>query len=169
MSVLSLFDDEEEQIDGSLIITNEFRTVNSNETVEVQMYNEDESPSLGTETSVKISREGMRRKRKTSALVSDSYRQRKTDDQVKILADLYRKHKGRLDLNARKEAMAKTGLAWIQIYKWFFDREHRRKPVKLPCCCEGPSQIFRVIGKDGREIGGPTPIFKVDKVTKGKR
>ena len=27
-----------------------------------------------------------------------------------------------------------------------------------------PFQIFRVIGKDGNEIGKPLPIFKVEKV-----
>ena len=132
------------------------------------MYNEDESLSLGTETSVKISREGSRRKQRKTTVFKNDHRQRKTDDQVKILDILYKKHKGRLGLKARQEAMAKTGLAWIQIYKWFFDKEHRRKPVKLPCCCDIPSQIFRVIGKDGREIGGPKPIFKIEKVLNRK-
>lgn len=85
------------------------------------MFEESES---GSASGLHISREGLRKQRKTTACTkgSSSYRQRKTDDQVKILTDLYQKHNGKLSRKVRKEAMTKTGLAWIQIYKWFFDR-----------------------------------------------
>ena len=103
-------------------------------------------------------------KKTTTCIASGSYRQRKSDDQVKILADLYQKHNGKLNRKVRKEAMAKTGLAWIQIYKWFFDRQLKKNAMEKACCTQYPGQIFRVIGKDGQEIGKPQPIFLVEKV-----
>ena len=86
-------------------------------------------------TQPKISREGMRKQKKSNAcLAQSSYRQRKSDEQVKILADLYQKHNGKLNRKVRKEAMAKTGLAWIQIYKWFFDRQLKKSAIEKACC-----------------------------------
>lgn len=92
----------------------------------------DSTPS----SSSKISREGLRRQKRTSCLdiKGSSYRQRKTDDQVKILTDLYQKHNGKLNRKVRKEAMAQTGLAWIQIYKWFFDRQLKKSAIEKACC-----------------------------------
>lgn len=86
--------------------------------------------------SIKISREGMRKQNKTGActIASSSYRQRKSDEQVKILSELYAKHNGKLSRKVRKEAMAKTGLAWIQIYKWFFDRQLKKSAIEKACC-----------------------------------
>lgn len=114
------------------------------------------SQTSGSSNSVKLSREGLRRYRKTAACtIPNSYRQRKSDDQVKILATLYQKHNGKLNRKVRKEAMGKTGLAWIQIYKWFFDRQLKKSAIEKACCTQYPGQIFRVIGKDGQEIGKP--------------
>ena len=84
-----------------------------------------------------ISREGLRRMKRTSTCLSNkanSYRQRKTDDQVKILTELYQKHNGKLNRKVRKEAMSQTGLAWIQIYKWFFDRQLKKSAIEKACC-----------------------------------
>ena len=119
-------------------------------------HTNEESSNSGSQTAVVISREGMRRQKKTTACINaNSYRQRKSDDQVKILADLYQKHNGKLNRKVRKEAMAKTGLAWIQIYKWFFDRQLKKSAMEKACFTQYPGQIFRVIGKDGQEIGKP--------------
>lgn len=53
-------------------------------------------------------------------------RVRKTDEQVKILADLFEQHHGRVTRELRKKAERKTGLLWIQIYKWVFDKKARK-------------------------------------------
>jgi len=89
------------------------------------------------DSNMSVSREGLRRMRKTGSCLSskgNSYRQRKTDDQVKILTDLYQKHNGKLNRKVRKEAMSQTGLAWIQIYKWFFDRQLKKSAIEKACC-----------------------------------
>ena len=43
-------------------------------------------------------------------------------------------HNGKLNRKVRKEAMTKTGLAWIQIYKWFFDRQLKKSAMEKACC-----------------------------------
>ena len=156
--------DQEDIFDTSFYLTTSAKEQDFGEEVMV-----DESACLGTESSIILSREGLRKQRRSMA-ASNSNRLKKSDKQIKILSDVYKKTKGQLDLKARNEIMAKTGLEWIQIYKWFFDRVNRkRSSTKRSCCDEMPAQIFRVIGKDGREIGGPTPIFKVEKVSKNSR
>ena len=97
----------------------------------------DASHDSAASSSSKISREGLRRLKRTSTCFTSkgsSYRQRKTDDQVKILTDLYQKHNGKLNRKVRKEAMSQTGLAWIQIYKWFFDRQLKKSAIEKACC-----------------------------------
>lgn len=54
-------------------------------------------------------------------------RTKKSADQVSYLNDLYLRLGGKWDGKVRKEAMAKTGLSRIQIYKWFFDRQLQEK------------------------------------------
>jgi len=82
-----------------------------------------------------ISREGLRRQKKTSACTkNNTYRQRKSDEQVQILSKLYAEHNGKLNRKVRKEAIAQTGLAWIQIYKWFFDRQLKKSAIEKACC-----------------------------------
>ena len=61
--------------------------------------------------------------------------------------------------------MRATGLSWIQIYKWLFDRQ-MKDAAKNAYTTQLPMQIFRVIGQDGREIGTPAPIFAVEKVSR---
>ena len=145
-----------------------FEIPNSNEMSFAEPITENyEEPTLEKSSDSKISRAGLRKMRphySAYANKNSSYRQRKSDDQVKILTDLYQKHKGKLNRKVRKEAMAQTGLAWIQIYKWFFDRQLKKSAIEKACCTQYPGQIFRVIGKDGREIGKPSPIFLVEKV-----
>ena len=102
---------------------------------EIYENTNEESEQTLSQSSVKISREGMRKQKKTAACtMPNSYRQRKSDDQVKILSELYHKHNGKLSRKVRKEAMAKTGLAWIQIYKWFFDRQLKKSAIEKACC-----------------------------------
>ena len=48
-------------------------------------------------------------------------RKKKTPDQVEYLRELFFRLGGEWDGKVRKEAMRKTGLSRIQIYKWFFD------------------------------------------------
>ena len=156
--------DQEDIFDTSLFLIDSSKGQHSAEEVM-----QDESACLGTESSIILSREGLRKQRRIAA-AKNSHRLKKNDKQIKILSEVYKRTKGQLDLKSRNEIMAKTGLEWIQIYKWFFDRVNRkRSSVKRSCCDELPAQIFRVIGKDGREIGGPTPIFMVEKVDRNSR
>ena len=75
-----------------------------------------------------------------------------------------------MNLNARRHFVEKTGLKWIKIYKWFFDKKVKQKcSPELNCsgCWKIPQKIFRVIGKDGIEIEDkPRPIFKVEKIVR---
>jgi G:T-mismatch repair DNA endonuclease (very short patch repair protein) len=48
-------------------------------------------------------------------------RKKKTAEQVEYLKELYYRLDGMWDGKVRKEAMRRTGLSRIQIYKWFFD------------------------------------------------
>lgn len=48
-------------------------------------------------------------------------RKKKTPEQVSYLLELFKHLNGEWDGKVRKEAMRKTGLSRIQIYKWFFD------------------------------------------------
>ncbi len=48
-------------------------------------------------------------------------RKKKTPEQVAYLQELFQRLDGEWDGKVRKEAMRKTGLSRIQIYKWFFD------------------------------------------------
>jgi DNA invertase Pin-like site-specific DNA recombinase len=51
----------------------------------------------------------------------DVSRRKKTPEQVAYLMELFERLGGEWDGKVRKEAMRKTGLSRIQIYKWFFD------------------------------------------------
>jgi len=62
-----------------------------------------------------------------------------------------------------------TGLSWIQIYKWLFDRQMKDAARHALAQFQLPNQIFRVIGPDGKEIGSPAPIFKVEKVDRASK
>ncbi len=55
-------------------------------------------------------------------------RKKKTPEQVSYLLELFQRLNGEWDGKVRKEAMRKTGLSRIQIYKWFFDMKLQQKP-----------------------------------------
>ena len=75
-----------------------------------------------------ISREGLRKKR--SAMLAPD-RLRKSRDQVTYLTRLYQMTGGKLDRRQRKQATKLTGLSWIQIYKWLFDKQLKDNKVCL--------------------------------------
>jgi hypothetical protein len=77
---------------------------------------------------------------------------------------IFDKHEGKLNKAMKDEAIAKTGLAWIQIYKWFFDHKVKKASIDSAYRLHYPFQIFKVIGPDGRDLSRPAPIFKVEKI-----
>jgi predicted DNA-binding transcriptional regulator AlpA len=58
----------------------------------------------------------------------DVKRKKKTPEQVAYLQELFQRLNGEWDGKVRKEAMRKTGLSRIQIYKWFFDMKLQQLP-----------------------------------------
>ena len=71
---------------------------------------------------VKISREGRRKQyAQSNKHHQEVRRNKKTASQVEYLRSLFKKLGGEWDGKFRKEAIQKTGLSRIQIYKWFFD------------------------------------------------
>ena len=72
----------------------------------------------------------------------------------------------------RKEAMLKTGLSRIQIYKWFFDMKLQQKPkekkvapeerVSYPSCII--DQPNTEVNQSGEVV--PRPIFRIEKVAR---
>ena len=72
----------------------------------------------------------------------------------------------------RREAMAKTGLSRIQIYKWFFDMQLQQKPREKKVSPEErvsyPSSIIHTVSNDEMQYGAtnPLPIFWIEKVTR---
>lgn len=55
----------------------------------------------------------------------------------------------------KNEAIQKTGLAWIQIYKWFFDHKVKKQNIENAYNLHYPFQIFKVTGADGRDLSKP--------------
>ena len=65
----------------------------------------------------------------------------------------------------RREAMHKTGLSRIQIYKWFFDMKLQQLPKeKLPAPEERVSYPPSIIRAPVLLESSPLPIFLVEKV-----
>lgn len=62
--------------------------------------------------------------------------------------------------------MKATGLSWIQIYKWLFDKQMKETEKRSLTQNTIPMPIFRVIGRDGKELGKPVQIFKIEKVVR---
>ena len=119
---------------------------------------------------VKLSRDGRRKQHGTKnistyARFEGTYnRRRKTDDQVSVLLRIFDKYDGKVTKDLKEEAVRKTGLAWIQIYKWFFDHKVKKANLDRAYRLHYPFQIFKVIGPDGRDLSKPAPLFKVDKL-----
>jgi hypothetical protein len=43
---------------------------------------------------------------------------------------IFDKYDGKLTKEMKHEAIQKTGLAWIQIYKWFFDHKVKKQNIE---------------------------------------
>jgi len=96
-----------------------------------------------------------------------SRRCKKSADQVAYLNELYKRLGGKWDGKCRKEAMAKTGLSRIQIYKWFFDRQLQEKS-KSGTTSNASETADSDASERGRsasfsENGDSQPIFTVEK------
>ena len=74
-----------------------------------------------------ISREGLRKARNNHR----DDRLKKNVDQVTYLNTMFRMTGGKLDRKQRKRAMKATGLSWLQIYKWIFDKKARMNAASL--------------------------------------
>lgn len=95
-------------------------------------------------------------------------RRKKTENQVAYLRQLFNQLGGKWDGKVRKEAMQKTGLSRIQIYKWFFDMKMHQQPKEKKVAPEErvsypPSILESAVPLD-EEL--PRPIFKVEKVAR---
>jgi len=72
----------------------------------------------------------------------------------------------------RKEAMRKTGLSRIQVYKWFFDMKLQQKPkerrVEAAVRVSYPPTVLNTISNQELDAGHftPQPIFLIEKVTR---
>lgn len=96
--------------------------------------------------------------------MSMNNRKRKTDEQVDVLLAIFDKHDGKPSKEMKEEAMSKTGLAWIQIYKWYFDHKVKKEKHMRAYSTDYPFAIFKVEGPDGREK--PRPLFYTEKVVR---
>ena len=118
-----------------------------------------------------VSRAGIRKYHKslTASMINNTVRRRKkTDDQVKYLRTLFHQLGGSWDGKMRREAMHKTGLSRIQIYKWFFDMKLQQLPKeKLPAPEERVSYPPSIIQAPVLpESSPPQPIFLVERVVR---
>ena len=83
------------------------------------------------------------------------FRLRKSEKQVKILTELLKEYNGEINVEFRKKAQQKTGLQWIKIYKWVFDKKARDRMSKTFTPLNDEIPIFRIINKHGRDITKP--------------
>lgn len=100
-------------------------------------------------------------------------RRKKTEEQVAYLKALFDKLGGEWDGKVRKEAMQRTGLSRIQIYKWFFDMKMHQQPKEKRVSPEErvsyPPSILEPAMPQDESLDGsvqPRPIFKVEKVAR---
>ena len=100
-------------------------------------------------------------------------RRKKTEEQVSYLKALFDKLGGEWDGKVRKEAMQRTGLSRIQIYKWFFDMKMHQQPKEKRVSPEErvsyPPSILEPAMPQDESLDGsvqPRPIFKVEKVAR---
>lgn len=123
---------------------------------------------------VKVSREGKRKQRVSAPATMIKHnmrRKKKTVEQVEYLRELFDRLGGEWDGKVRKEAMAKTGLSRIQIYKWFFDMKLQQKPKEKKVALEErvsyPPTILQTASTEELLQGtAPKPIFLVEKVAR---
>jgi len=117
-----------------------------------------------SETTLLISREGTRKNRRNFECTFLN-RVRKSDEQTRYLIGLFDQTNGRVPKEVRRRAEEQTGLTWIQIYKWIFDRKTRKKEFTVNRLLEYPVPIFRVT-RNGKDITGKRPIFKLERAAR---
>ena len=102
----------------------------------VAVLKNNEQTSVLESTEPSVSSEGKKKQKKSAAAQMITHkvcRRKKSEDQVRYLRNLFYQLGGEWDGKVRKEAMLKTGLSRIQIYKWFFDMKLSQKPKeKIP-------------------------------------
>lgn len=76
---------------------------------------------------------------------------------------VFDQYHGRVPKDLRKQAEQATGLTWLQIYKWIFDRKQRKKEYSVYRLLNYPVPIFRVTDKHGRDLTEKRPIFTVER------
>ena len=101
-------------------------------------------------------------------------RKKKTNEQVEYLRELFFRLGGEWDGKVRKEAMRKTGLSRIQVYKWFFDMKLQQQPKEKRVepevrVCYPPEAVQQ--SKPSSELLNsgdfvPQPIFKIERVVR---
>ena len=149
--------------------------LNSLQPISVVANNEnshEESACLSREPVV--SREGKRKLKAghspATMIQHNVRRKKKTTAQVEYLRNLFEQLGGNWDGKVRKEAMRKTGLSRIQIYKWFFDMKLQQKPKEKKVSPEErvsyPPSIIQTYNSEELEAGAPRPIFLVEKVAR---
>jgi len=57
---------------------------------------------------------------------------RKTATQIRILTAIFSSDSVEVTNELRKESCKKTGLKWVQIYKWLFDRRTKAQSSNCP-------------------------------------
>ena len=129
----------------------------------MELHSQSENSSDARTT---ITREGKRKMKRKGD--KNPMRMHKTKNQLVILKQIHTKYRGKMGSKAKAEAVAMTGLQWIKIYKWFFDKQAKRVcPPEWNCrgCRNFAGHIFKVVRKDGSEIlDKPIPVFKVEKI-----
>jgi len=131
----------------------------------------DDYDSYNEASSMRISRAGLRklykpRKNATYSKFNSTFnnRTRKSDAQVSTLLRIFDKCDGKVTKDIKEEAVQKTGLAWIQIYKWLFDHKVKKDKLEHAYCLNYRLPIFKITGKDGRDLTNPRPIFETQKL-----
>ena len=70
---------------------------------------------------------------KTPSLQPGSHQGRKTQEQISALMEILGNAQvHEITAAQRRECERRTGLKWIQVYKWIFDRRNKGKPRKRP-------------------------------------
>ena len=99
-------------------------------------------------------------------------RKKKTPEQIEYLRTLFDQLGGEWDKKVRKEAMQKTGLSRIQVYKWFFDMKPQQKPkekrVEPEVRVSYPPAVVNAVSTKDLEADNfvPPAIFKIEKVVR---
>ena len=99
---------------------------------------------------------------------------RKTDEQMKILVELYSLYEGYWDDAKFSGLIEQTGFTKKQLNKWFWDRKKKEQDLLQAKKLSYPGLIFQITDmRDGSDktpsfsaLAQRTPIFKIEKVTR---